>query len=284
MLGAAGSFGSMVARTSIADCYQCPPNSTAENGSITCLCIEGYYDEDPSPFGSSCAPCPKNTYNNKTGMSTPFPWLPDVLLLAQPISSHAGAIDISECIPCPGGGLTEGNASSALSQCQCGQGAYGQPTKGIACQMCPANTYNSRPGQAKCENCTRFAISPEGSLEVSSCRCISGYYGVISEGGNCTKCPAQSSSPVGSLDILNCSCNVGFSGKPSDGLACKECGNLSYPHVSSEYCSCNAGYYGPPGGSCERCPAGSTSPNASTSVAEVSLSLMYRKMYLMSFF
>eukprot|EP00435_Cladocopium_sp_Y103_P043821 s102_g12.t1 len=78
--------------------------------------------------------------------------------------------------------------------CQCLPGWHG---KGVACHMCPTNSFINESGQETCHNCPQNSTAPEGSTKLTDCKCT---FGSLHDGlcacdmhhalqnGDCTLC------------------------------------------------------------------------------------------------
>jgi hypothetical protein len=236
-------------------------------------------------------------------------------------SSEVASASNSTCVDCPDN-ATSPAGSDASADCLCAAGFLGRPgglctacaagkqkeTVGEHnCTDCSAGTHKSTPGPGKCQACAAgkfarssgsqsctlcpsYAISREGSTDVTQCQCQPGYVGPsvgpcvvcgvgqYKSSNTCTTCPAGTSSREGSSKIANCTCRVGFSGF-SDGAICEACTGATFKNVTgpgncsrcpsnsvdayaSKECMCNPGYAGRGSQVCRMCPAGTFTSSA----------------------
>ena len=110
------------------------------------------------------------------------------------------------------------------------------------CHLCPANTFCFNETLS---NCTKFSVSPPGSVNISSCTCMPGYYGDASEHcdacGNFHFCPGGQTRfpcPVHSTasfatEISGCVCDPGYI---RIGDICQPCPAGTYHLIDCEKC------------------------------------------------
>ena len=197
-----------------------------------------------------------------------------------PVNSHAPEGDKSgiEACRCNAGytGLNGGPCTA------CAAGKYKSDYGSAACDLCPANMYQTAIAAttySSCQPCETNMVSLPGSDVSSHCKCKPGYTGA--DGTTCTPCdqgeykPTNGSAPCtacpagkfletqGGVAESNCSvCNRNFFS--AQGAAkCEECtGNSSSLEASkvSSDCICNKGFTGSDGGPCTACVAGKYKP------------------------
>lgn len=220
--------------TSIWTCIDCPANSWSAPAGATpdaCVCNAGF----TGPNANACTSCDAGKYKNVIG-TTPCTSCPD--------NSNAGP------------------TSTAITACTCNVGFTG-PDGGV-CTSCAAGTYKDSTGSAAC-TCNAGFTDPAGTTCTA---CALGKYKDAPGSAACVVCPDNSNSGVASPSLASCICNVGFEGLYAD--ACTPCAAGHYKNtVGNDYClDCVPGSWSDTGATaCLSCPAYSTSPAASPSVA-----------------
>ena len=285
----AGKYKELVGTAS---CQDCPAASHAVKGSATqsaCVCNAGYTGSDG---GEACTECPTGSHKADPGSSA------CMACASGKYSSSAAATSAGTCLMCPADSWSP-EGSGSVSGCTCNAG-YKGPAGG-ACTRCESGFFKEASGDAPCSSCEQGYTSPPGSTSADSCalQCGAGSYG--EDNGPCTpcpagtfgtgvgsrtleeactgSCPAESTSPQGSSSSSACRCNKGYTG-PSGG-ACTACSAGKYKETtgSSECVQCEAGKYSTSeakgatsSSSCRLCPAGSSSPAGSSTLARCTCS------------
>ena len=178
------------------------------------LMAQGYFGSG----GSTCAPCPVNSYKNVSG-------------------NAAG------CAACPANATstntTTGSTSSAACLCNVGYTGTGPSS----CVLCAANKYKATIGNVACTSCATGGNTngTTGGNSTASCLCSAGYYGTSNACVVCPKDTYKSTTQSGDVSLcLNC---APISSTASTGA------------TASTLCLCRAGYYGTTGNStCLQCP------------------------------
>ena len=258
--------------TGAGNCSACPPysslNRTGSSNVSDCVCGAGFRLER-TPH--RCEPCAAGAYCPGRGLELP----------CEGTWSAAGA---SECTPCAANSMPvvpQGMTSPA--QCQCRPGAEGThdsdctlcaPGKfqartevdlsalgyavAVACQPCPANSYQPAPGSAACPACPGNSSAAAGSDGVNDCYCDAGFHGTIADAADAcwvcpagyfcegrqplpTRCRASSHSAAGRASEAECVCDAGFYGA-SAGEPCLPCprGAFCSGHLAREACPRNS--------------------------------------------
>ena len=222
------------------------------------VCEKGKACTAPPCGISSCTECATGFYKNAAG-------------------THA-------CLECPVNTYREG---IHIEGCGCAPGYHDNSSDG-SCSMCPPDHYC--PGGGNILVCPDGGFSANGSIFLTNCTCNSGYYLSIPEDQKWE----QTSNNL-YMDFLNVSVDGGdgswsCKSKCVD-VQCAQCGFGRFsaagvtactscpPHattqrqtsVSLSECVCEARYY-QEGQVCVACPGDMTSPQASTSVDNCSLS------------
>jgi len=117
------------------------------------------------------------------------------------------------CVPC------QANSQSQPGASVCGCNAGYTAENGWLCKACPVNYFKPEIGFMSCTLCPANTASPAASVIETSCRCISGYFGL--DGEVCGLCPANSRSLTPSADITSCVCNANYYGV--NGNICTVC-------------------------------------------------------------
>jgi hypothetical protein len=210
---------------------------------------------------------------------------------------------VGPCTNCPANSSSP-ISSSAITDCACDVGFTGgcgvdtTCPSGNVCMTCVAGTYKNSTGSGTCTVCVlgkygilvgatdesvcvacgagRYTLTSGQSSSVGCKRCASGKYvtTAVNVLTDCIDCPIGTFSPVsGSTECELCA--VGRYGNTVGRFICTACKIGTYTPVtgSSSCTDCAAGKYGTltqqsAEASCTACPAGLTSPNASTSIAD----------------
>lgn len=247
-------------------CEDCPADShsaAASDSMSKCFCKAGFYEFDAQL--QTCEQCPEGTY--KTSGSV-----------------QQDETGISACSTCPDFSTTENKESKAETDCQCNAG-YTGPNGGTClacspgeyktglgpgnCQDCTGgNTYSDSAGSETCSTCPEHSFAPDGSDEISDCKCdhTNGYNinHVFDKDAlePCPLCPAgKKATEQGCVDCRNNE----FSAEGA--IICSSCpGNgITVSNEGDAICQCKQGYAcsstdtsDPPDGvicNCEACPA-----------------------------
>ncbi len=247
--------------------------------------------------------------------------------------------NLGYCTGCKKGAGLE-NRSASMGCKICGAGKYSDTEKDEKCKTCEAGTYNiDEEGLLKCHDCekgyyctggTNRKVCPpdtyrnttnakkeadceecpvnsstnglEGRITISSCKCVPGYYGSVTNafsckecdrgyycrGGvmreacpkdtyrsalrgkkkdDCEGCPLNSTTKgeVGRTSITECICDPGYHMVGNVCISCPEgCETCSSPTSCTK---CKPGYYYN-SGICSPCPKGHWCPGGTPSVAK----------------
>lgn len=142
----------------------------------------------PAALATTCAPCPRHTFQNASGASA--------------------------CVACPANSSTELAASADATACHCDPGFFG--VSGQACALCLAN--NFCPGATVMDPCRAHASAPAGADAQEDCKCNPGFV-APAPAAPCALCPPSSYCP-GDLAVLAC---AGASSSPPGAHAISAC-------------------------------------------------------------
>jgi len=237
-----GTFSNSFEFNRTTHCLPCPSNSSSANASTTCSCVRGF----SGPDGGACSQCVAGKHKNASGSGACTDCENGTY------SALPGAVT---CLLCP----TRSDAPVASTEqraCTCNAGSTG--ADGGPCEWCAAGTYKPLTGAAACTACE------------------SGHYSATvgaAGGSTCLACPSASDAPTASTAQSNCSCNAGSTG--SNGGPCALCAAGTYkPEPGDAVCvECTSGKYSAVEGAsvradCQRCPANSDAPAASTNATD----------------
>ena len=195
---------------------------------------------------------------------------------ACPANTYKTTLGDHKCSACPLNTVSP-PGSKRLTDCVCKPGYFSIKGPGVACDQCPEYTWKNMTGSERCSSCPANTRSPAGSLNLSDCVCLKGYYGPDGQAcsacsfgsyksevgsGPCLSCPyANMTSPAGSLDREECVCNAGYqmtndgtciacpAGKYKESEGSDDCvdcfahSNTSLPGSTSPFqCTCDNGY------------------------------------------
>ena len=180
-----GTF-SPVAVANISECQQCsegwvcqrPPCYSCEQ------CGLGRYEN----HRSGCAPCPKGTYSDVIGISSP-----------------------NDCKKC-GPGLVPNSSQTGCKECSLGSYAFNS----TSCYGCPPGTYSQTSGLATAEECTPCppGTTSEYGYGRNCFSCNAGQYELDRK--KCMDCPAGTFAPQGESGIAECeACPPGTTSPPA---------------------------------------------------------------------
>jgi len=272
-------------------CKDCPSNTYSGPGSSAqtgCICNAGY----SGPDGGECKVCGVGSYKNVNGSSpcvtttTPDPSTTTPTPTAAPPSTsvicNAGETGpAGSCTPCSAGTFKNTSGSHSCSDCPsnsssldgsvmcvCAPGFTGPD--GGSCEACRAGSYKSVNGSAACTLCSRgkYSAAP-AATSVSAC----------------VACAPNTYSGPGSSALTDCICNAGYSGR--GGSECVTCEPGKYKRTTGSVgcTNCGAGTYSTVRGavksrSCLICPAHSSSPEGSASLADCTCNSGYQGEHL----
>mmetsp|Transcript_6356 Transcript_6356/g.9264 ORF Transcript_6356/g.9264 Transcript_6356/m.9264 type:complete len:1813 (+) Transcript_6356:78-5516(+) len=252
----------------LATCKQCPPGTVTvsqQKDSIDSCgeCSPGTY---AVPEESTCAKCPKGTWNS-------VPKAPNITFcikcVAGTYSPTEGATNITVCQQCPAGTASSLPGADNQAACaECTYGSYAPPGSSI-CHNCSAGTFSNQLFQSSNATC-RPCLAGTWSLEKSkSCTaCIPGTYSETPAGTSidvCIACPAGTASNIVGANVSSTcySCAPGLFSPSVGSTSCTQC-NPGYfsPTLQSTFCSeCKAGTYSDTKALsyCKSCPPGTFS-------------------------
>lgn len=250
------TFHNLTGQTSCQPCNFGTAFSTP--GSIFCWPLGYYYNPNLS---SLPAPCPANTFTNKTAATL-----------------------LGDCVPCPSGTVsTAGSSSCVLSSAGCPAGSYTASLAPLTCTPCPAGSYALLPGSLTCTPCETGTYSTSGSaFPCSMCPqgffcpsgvmtpCPQGTYGdrtgQVYQSQACTSClPGTYQPSLSATSLAACTaCASGFFSSAPASSSCTPCSpGKASPLAGSKSpntcTACSPGKYtGLPGQSTctEICPSG----------------------------
>ena len=121
---------------------------------------------------------------------------------ACPANTYKTTLGDHKCSACPLNTVSP-PGSKRLTDCVCKPGYFSIKGPGLACDQCPEYTWKNFTGSERCNSCPANTRSPAGSLNLSDCVCLKGYYGP--DGQACSACSFGSyKSEVGSGPCLSC--------------------------------------------------------------------------------
>lgn len=212
-------------------------------------CEEGKFY---SSITNSCSDCPK--FSSSPIASTN-------VRNCSCIVGYTGTFNISgslNCAACAPGKYQTGTGMISDANCSsCSSGTYASTFGASLCLSCFQGSFQSGTGSSICSFCQK-GFYQSASRSVKCTTCASGSYQSAFGASFCTSCPKGSTSSAGSSSFLNCTCGVGFSGLASSvSVICYGCAAGKYKEIIGTSV-------------CIDCPASSTSPPSSTSVANCS--------------
>lgn len=199
------------------------------------VCRKGFFKDK----GGSCKPCPRGTFQNSP----------------------------NTCVPCPVGTIGIGEGRVRASR--------GFPRILLACQGCPAGTFNPTQGGTICRPCPKGLSSARGAGKCGTC----GEGWVLESGSKCVRCGKNTFS-ANELDKLCLPCRpgtvslagAGFCTKcppgtyRNTGTRCRTCAPGTFASEGSQFCAiCPPGFFSGQGdSSCTPCPSGTFSSRAAS--------------------
>ena len=282
-------------------CERCEPGKfkPASGPHVCTLCPQGKYSAATGAVTEdTCVPCPTNKTTLTAGMLVVAsckcqagfePLGPDCI--ACNVGQYKFAIADYACALCAAGTFSDRIGTEQCSKCAAGTywGGIGG-TSSDNCLLCSANSHSPAGSVAAADClCNKGFSGPDGGPCVA---CTLGTYKNVNGSTLCTLCPADTyaesfaskgidaclscpnytRSEAGSRDRMNCLCLPGYSG-PKGG-PCVACLPGTYKQVngSSACVPCAAGKYSPTPSAiaedtCQNCPAGSHSAEATVNVS-----------------
>ena len=234
-------IGSYKSYSGNSGCNPCPEGTTSPLGSQLlehCTCMQGHTQIE-GLNGVKCTQCSVDTYKNIVGAHpcTSCPSKAESFIGATDIGEcycSAGytnwnengcdkcaqgtfkpLISNGECTICPSNTISD-TGSVSESQCLCING-HSTLQDGMPCIQCEEGTYKDQHGALECTMCPHHMSSIAGSIQLSDCKCIEGYY---EEGVTCASCPVGTTSPFGSTSIHKCVCLSGWTLKRGSCTPC----------------------------------------------------------------
>jgi hypothetical protein len=194
-------------------CTTCAAGHFSEANTVGCQrCPEGkYQDRGGQPFCEVTQPCAPGTFvANTTDQS-------NARCQPCPTMHFSGAINAASCTLCPAGkfqntvgqpfcetkqpcapGTFEANASDPTpARCApCAAGSFSDTSNAALCTVCPANTFQLKPGQPFCEAtqpCTpgTFVANVSDPSPARCAPCAAGSFSDTTNAGLCSACPAN---------------------------------------------------------------------------------------------
>ena len=265
-------------------CVACPEfSSTAAPAALSvaeCACVAGYFmqeekckqcpaDSFQSTLGGACTVCPLNAISAPGSDSQTdcfckacFSGADCVQCSPCKEAQYKDTDGSGECFVCPHN-TTSSIGSTKKTDCVCLSGLVGP--QGGPCTPCPQSTYEL---DGKCVKCPLNTVAPQGSVGIEACKCRLGFIGPPQ--GPCTQCPHGFYRGPGNDICAQCTELTNTTSQASDcadaclcvpgywaglhGAECEACPINTYKSVLGKQ-------------KCEKCPAHSSAPAASTSVS-----------------
>lgn len=241
------------------ECSTCTENEVtlteASTGEGDCVCVRGY---TAAYNANGCVQCPINTYKDVVGngactvcpsfTGTVAPGSSD---LTECVCQPGYTMEMGVCVPCESGTYKRDFSNSACAACPIGTyNPHEAANSPVFCSTCPVGTVAEAEQLMHLEQCEQCPVAS--------------YYQRVNNVSVCVSCPPYSISPQGSLHITQCECLPGFFRAAND--TCAPCSPGSTKNATGDMpCTlCLPGTFEPRSGavaaSCVSCPIGTYQP------------------------
>ena len=253
--------------------YADTSNACFGGGQKTCTCLAGNFQDE----SEQCNPCRVGTFKALPGSDAETA----CILCRQ--NTYASAPGQSACSGCPRYSSSE-EGSDDIADCMCLKG-FTDSSNDHTCTACAQKTYKNETGPGVCSPCPEGTSSAVASVELTSCKCMKGYFtneivsGVVcaqtpqgtykdtTGTGPYTECGPGKTSLLASISVEACECLDGF-----EGVECTACARGKYKlDKGSGNCSeCAPNTYKnlEGAGPCSPCHTKTSSPPGSTHVED----------------
>ena len=203
-------------------CSLCPAGQVAALNHITCVnCPAGSYTT--TAYNTGTFANPNWYYSNQAARCTPCP--------LGTASSVSGSSSIADCVTCPPGTFSTGNAAVCAV---CPAGTYFPGAGAVFCLPCPPGTFSSATNMisaATCIPCPAGTFSPSAAAACSPCP--PGTYSLAGVPA-CLLCPAGTYGASAGLKTNACSglcasCGEGSASLPPTPQMCTAAGSRAVP-------------------------------------------------------